>query len=90
MRRNHHPYMSSTYINGYVKDQPLRSMQDLEILDEFQKFNSTFGRTSLKHNSIKVSSFSKSIQGGWQANLWQTYPKHTMELKKALPYVELE
>lgn len=20
MRRNHHPYMSSTYINGYVKD----------------------------------------------------------------------
>lgn len=20
MRRNHHPYMSSTYVNGYVKD----------------------------------------------------------------------
>ena len=27
MKRNHHPYMSSTYINGYVKDQPLRSME---------------------------------------------------------------
>lgn len=28
MRRNHHPYMSSTYINGYVKDQPLRSFEE--------------------------------------------------------------
>lgn len=28
MRRNHHPYMSSTYVNGYVKDQPLRSMEE--------------------------------------------------------------
>lgn len=27
MRRGHHPYMSSTYVNGYVKDQPLRNME---------------------------------------------------------------
>jgi large subunit ribosomal protein L43 len=32
MRRNHHPYISSTYINGYVKDQPLRNMKDEEVL----------------------------------------------------------
>ena len=26
MKRGAHPFMSSTYINGYVKDQPLRNM----------------------------------------------------------------
>ena len=31
--RNHHPYMSSTYMNGYVKDQPLRNMLDEEVSD---------------------------------------------------------
>lgn len=63
MRRNHHPYISSTYINGYVKDQPLRNMDDEEVLDEFIKFNNAMGRVALKHNSIKVSSTNKSIQG---------------------------
>lgn len=35
MRRGNHPYMSSTYINGYVKDQPLRNMKDEEIGEQF-------------------------------------------------------
>lgn len=31
LKRGHHPYMSSTYINGYVKDQPLRNHSDEEV-----------------------------------------------------------
>ena len=31
LKRGHHPYMSSTYINGYVKDQPLRNNSDEEV-----------------------------------------------------------
>lgn len=70
MKRGNHPYMSSTYINGYVKDQPLRNMENNDVLQEFIKFNSAFGRSALKHNSIKVISAKKSIQGEWTDNLW--------------------
>jgi hypothetical protein len=61
MKRGHHPYMSSTYINGYVKDQPLRSMEEGQVNREFIKFSQALGRAALKHNSIKVISSKKSI-----------------------------
>ncbi len=35
LRRGHHPYVSSTYVNGYVKDQPLRGMEEDHVLQEF-------------------------------------------------------
>jgi large subunit ribosomal protein L43 len=63
MKRGHHPYMSSTYINGYVKDQPLRNMEDNQVMDEFVKFNNAHGRKALQHNSVKVVGYKKSIQG---------------------------
>jgi len=44
LKRGYHPYMSSTYINGYVKDQPLRNMEEEQVYKEFIKFNSAFGR----------------------------------------------
>jgi large subunit ribosomal protein L43 len=56
MRRNFHPYISSTYINGYVKDQSLKNMKEDEILEWLTKVNSEFGRRPLKHNSVKVVS----------------------------------
>ena len=59
MRRNYHPYISSTYINGYVKDQSLKNMKEDEIMEWFTKVNSEFGRRPLKHNSIKVVSGQK-------------------------------
>ena len=62
--------MSSTYINGYVKDQPLKNLLDDEVFSEFRKFNESFGRKALKHNSKKVVSTQKSIQGEWTNNLW--------------------
>jgi large subunit ribosomal protein L43 len=33
MKRNYHPYMSSTYINGYVKDQSLMNMSQEDIVE---------------------------------------------------------
>lgn len=33
MKRNYHPYMSSTYINGYVKDQSLKNMSPEDIVE---------------------------------------------------------
>lgn len=32
MKRNFHPFMSSTYINGYVKDQSLKRMEAEEVI----------------------------------------------------------
>lgn len=90
LKRGHHPYMSSTYINGYVKDQPLRNMENTEIFEQFIKFNNAIGRKALEHNSIKVMGAKKSIQGEWKDNMWGQYPKHLLETKREIPYVEVE
>ena len=55
MRRGRHPYISSTYINGYVKDQSLRNYTQDEVLEEFDKMYSGMGRKSLKHATYEVS-----------------------------------
>jgi large subunit ribosomal protein L43 len=70
MRRNYHPYISSSYINGYVKDQSLKNMNEEEIIGWLKKVNSEFGRRPLKHNSVKVVAEHKSIQGEWTDTLW--------------------
>jgi hypothetical protein len=31
LKRGNHPYMSSTYLNGYVKDQPLRNFENTDV-----------------------------------------------------------
>lgn len=61
MRRNHHPVVSSTYINGYVKDQSLRSFESKDVVDWMTKVNSEYGRRALKHNANKVVTERKSI-----------------------------
>ena len=86
MRRNHHPYMSSTYINGYVKDQPLRNLTEAEVHSWFEKINSEFGRRALKHGGDKMLSKERSsIQGEWTETLWNQYPKHMMEARRVIP-----
>ena len=37
LKRGSHPYISSTYINGYIKSQSLRNMDTSDILNEFQR-----------------------------------------------------
>lgn len=61
MRRNHHPYISSTYINGYVKEQSLKNMEMDEVVHWFTKVNAEFGRRPLKHSDDKVVTENKSI-----------------------------
>ncbi len=35
LKRGSHPYISATYINGYIKDNALRKKEWNEVLDEF-------------------------------------------------------
>ena len=86
MRRNHHPYISSTYINGYVKDQCLKNMEDNQVVGWLNKVNSEFGRRPLKHNSDKVVSETKSIQGQWTETTWGHETKHMLENQREIPY----
>lgn len=37
LRRGTHPYIYSTYINGYEKSQSLRNLDSPDILNEFQR-----------------------------------------------------
>ena len=50
MRRGQHPYMSSTFINGYVKDTPLRNTDEDQAFHHIKAVNNEFGRRPLKHN----------------------------------------
>ena len=80
MRRNFHPYMSSTYINGFVKDQSLRNMTCKEVVAWFEKVNREFGRMALKHAGDRnLTRENSSIQGKWRSDLWNQYPKHLLE-----------
>ena len=54
MKRQFHPYVSACYINGYVKDTPLRNMDHDEVLHYISAANNQFGRSALKHNDDKV------------------------------------
>ena len=82
--------MSSTYINGYVKDQTLRNKTSEEVLTWFKKVNKEFGRRPMKHNGIENLTQSKeSIQGKWHETMWNQYPKHLMEPKIHIPVTEV-
>ena len=85
MKRGFHPYMSATYINGYVKDQSLRNYEEEEVMDQFKKLWNSLGRKPLKHNTLEVSKEITSIQGKWTDDLWSKYPKHEMEIKAPPP-----
>ena len=61
MRRGQHPYMSSTYINGYTKDTPLRNSTQDQAFGHLQQVNTEFGRRALQHNQQKVLGQSRSI-----------------------------
>ena len=64
LRRNQHPYMSSTYINGYVKDQPLRGMTSDEVLFWFNKVGKEFGKRPMKHNMSRITTLAPVIFNG--------------------------
>ena len=53
MKRNKHPYLSATFINGFVKDIPLKSKTIEEVMHEFHRVN----------NQCKPIKFPLSLSG---------------------------
>ncbi|CAI2382994.1 unnamed protein product [Moneuplotes crassus] len=89
MRRGHHPYFSATYINGFVKDIPLRNLEEEEIMQFFKSSYNSFGRRPLKHNINEVSNDIETIQGKWHDDIWKAYESHEMEDRKVYPELNL-
>ena len=86
LRRGKHPYMSSTFINGFVKDVPLLNKDYGETFTHIKQVNSEFGRRALRHNHDPVISSTTSIQGIWENDdKWNNYPKHLLEKKVDIP-----
>ena len=48
MRRGQHPYLSSTFINGFVKEVPLRNKESDHAMSHIVEANQEFGRYALK------------------------------------------
>lgn len=76
LRRGRHPFITAIFANGWEKDISLRNMKQDDVLDVLNHIKSNIGRISLPHAGHKVTSFNKSIQGKWESNMWNTYPKH--------------
>uniref|UniRef100_A0A7S3MX02 Large ribosomal subunit protein mL43 n=1 Tax=Strombidium inclinatum TaxID=197538 RepID=A0A7S3MX02_9SPIT len=88
LKRGRHPYISQTYINGYVKEVPLRMKNKEDCFKHITMANEEFGRRPMDHNQHRVlGNPSIQIQGGWNTNedRWQNYPKHLMEAKPSPP-----
>ena len=91
LRRNFHPSMSSTYINGYVKDQSLRNLDEEQVVAWFKKVNSEFGRKALKHGGDKnLTNEARSIQGKWTNTLWNQWPKHMLQFDRRITIPEIK
>jgi hypothetical protein len=43
------------------------------------------GRRALPHEGYKVKTYKKSIQGPWEANMFNTYPRHGVLEFKCVP-----
>ena len=83
--------MSSTYINGYVKDQSLRNLDEEEVVAWFKKVNSEFGRKALKHGGDKnLTNEARSIQGKWTNTLWNQWPKHMLQFDRRITIPEIK
>ncbi|KRX01486.1 Thioredoxin-like fold [Pseudocohnilembus persalinus] len=78
-RRNHHPYISSTYINGYVKDFPLLNLSEDDIIEALNRVKNQSGRKFLPHKGQRVYGTKKSVQGMWNENLWNKQPEVELE-----------
>lgn len=85
LKRNHHPFVTGAYLNGYLKDIPLRSLPPQEILTALHKLRNQLGRKSLEVSGPRVYHPVKSIQGKWMPNMFNTYPKAELETVYHIP-----
>ena len=75
IKRNHHPFITGSYINGYLKDMPLRSLKEEEVMTTFNRLRNQLGRQSYTASGTRVYHPVKSVQGKWMPNMFNTYPK---------------
>lgn len=61
MRRNKHPFLTAQYINGFVKDVTLKNYQNDEVLKEFERVRTSFGRKALPFAGKKLYTARPSI-----------------------------
>ena len=93
LRRGQHPYLASTYINGFVKDTPLRKLTAEEVLVHITRVNSEFGRraATLEHADKKVFGSKRSSQGEFlTGDLWGNYPKHMVDKVRPVETIDLD
>ena len=84
-KRNHHPYVAGAYLNGYLKNIPLRSITQEEVFDRFNDLRNQLGRRAFKAAGPRVHHPVKSVQGKWMPNMFNTFPR--AELEK-VPHIE--
>mmetsp|Transcript_11328 Transcript_11328/g.12448 ORF Transcript_11328/g.12448 Transcript_11328/m.12448 type:complete len:169 (+) Transcript_11328:58-564(+) len=87
-RRSTHPFLSCEYINGYIKDVPLRNLSATEAMGFLNDARSSGGHRPLAHRGSKVVSNKASIQGKWKPNIWGQYPQFQVEKVRTLPRFE--
>lgn len=75
IKRNHHPFVTGAYINGYLKDIPLRSIPPEDVVTVFQRLRNQLGRKSYEASGPRVYHPIKSVQGKWMPNMFNTYPR---------------
>jgi len=75
LKRNHHPFVTGSYINGYLKDIPLRSVEPTEVIETLWRLRNQLGRRSFSASGTRVYHPVQSVQGKWMPNMFNTYPK---------------
>lgn len=90
VKRNYHPFVTGAYINGYLKDIPLRSLEPEEILTSVNKLRNQFGRKSMAASGPRIYHPIRSVQGKWMPNMFNTYPRAEMETMHHIPRPQME
>lgn len=85
LKRNHHPFVTGAYLNGYLKDLPLRSVPPEEVLAAFQRLRNQLGRKSYEASGPRVYHPVKSVQGRWMPNMFNTFPRAELETVHHIP-----
>ena len=75
VKRNHHPFVTGAYLNGYLKDIPLRSIPETDVIEVFQSLRNQLGRKPYEASGPRVYHPIKSIQGKWMPNMFNTFPR---------------
>lgn len=90
VKRNYHPFVTGAYINGYLKDMPLRNMEEEEVMDSLNKLRNQLGRRAFALAGTRTYHPIKSIQGQWMPNMFNTFPKAELEKVHHIPRAHLE